>query len=130
MSENRITLGFPEVDYKNFKYDRESLSFTAVELVDIQHRLKYEVVEVRISGIQAISIELRPFQKGEYGPSSNPVSIGKTMGKSDYFEGITRENIFSSLEAEYFWISAELNANSVELVRTGTYEYKDRPKGS
>lgn len=64
MSENRINLGFPEVDYRNFRYERETLSFTAVELVDIDELLKYEMVEVTISGITAIKIEMRPFQKG------------------------------------------------------------------
>lgn len=55
---------------------------------------------------------------------------GRLIDEPDYFEGITRENTFSSLEAEYFWISAELNADSVELKRTGKYEYKDLPKDS
>jgi len=99
-----------------------------LDIMSYSDPLKFEVVIVSISDIEALKIELIPFVNGKYESKIVPIDFGSAIEKDEGFEGIISENPLSDIKAEYFWISSDLRAKSIEIVRTGKYEYIPRAK--
>ena len=118
-------LGWPEASLFDFSYEGDALGFRMYDLLSYEG-LMFEIVEVSISAIEALHIELRPFADGRYGPEIIAVSFGAPTDADEVFEGITRENPFTDARAEYFWLSSTLRAGRIEIVRTGRIESLSR----
>lgn len=122
-----LNLNFPEVDYRDFIYYKDSLTFTALDLVGLGNPLEYEIVKVSITNIVALRITLSPFRNGEYGESFTPVDFGNASEQDGGFEGIIYENPFTDEKAKYYWISSDYRGCTVTFDRTGEFEYKHEP---
>ena len=81
-----------------------------LDLLSYGDPLKYEVVEVTMSDIVALRIEFTPYINGHYQSKVIPVNYGNPCQDDEGFEGITHENAFNAIKAEYFWISAQFRA--------------------
>lgn len=128
MSNTFEDLGWPEATLFDMSFTGDVLSFQMQDIVSYGDPLKYEIVKVAISGIQALRIELYPFVDGKYEPKFLPVNIGNVSEDDDVFEGIMHDNPFNEIEAEYFWISGDVKAKTIEIERTGDFVFMPRSK--
>ncbi len=119
-------LGWPEATLFDMSFQDNSLSFSMHDLISYDEPVKFEIVNVRVSDIEAIRIELRPFINGKYGAMLVAAEIGTISEEDDVFEGVIYENPFSDLKAEYFWISGDLRAKSINIDRTGEFVFVQR----
>ena len=126
MSNTLEDLGWPEAKIFDISLQSDSLTFRMLDLLSYDDPLKFEVVKVSISNIEALRIEVRPYINGHYQSKFTPVNFGNVTEDDEGFEGITHENPFNDTEAEYFWISSDLRAKSIEIERTGEFEYVHR----
>ena len=126
MSHKLESLGWPEAKLFDLAFDGNVLSFKMLDLVSCESPLKHEVVEVVISHIRALKIEMIPYKNGKFIEKEIVIDIGGANDKDEDFEGTIGENMFTNTAAEYFWISADVNAENTEINRTGKYEYVSR----
>ncbi len=119
-------LGWPETTLFNMSFQGNSLSFSMHDLVSYENPVKFEIVNVIVSDFEALRIELRPFIDGKYEAMFAAAEIGTISEEDDVFEGIIYENPFSTIEAEYFWVSGDLRAKSILINRTGEFVFTPR----
>ena len=126
MSDTLEDLGWPEAKIFDISFQSDSLTFRMLDLLSYGDPLKFEVVKVAISDIEALRIEISPYINGKYHSKFVPVNFGNATHDDEGFEGITHENPFSDIKADYFWISSDLRAKNIEIERTAVFEYVQR----
>ena len=125
MNEKLEDLGWIEAKLFNLSYDGKKLKFNMLDILSYDTTSKFEVVIVSISSIESLKIELSPFINGKYQQKITPIDIGKVedVDEAEGFEGIIYKNILTDIKADYFWISSDLKANNIEIMRTGEFKY-------
>ena len=119
-------LGWPEAKLFDLSFIDNNLKFSMLDILTYDDPLKYEIVNVSISEIEALRIELIPFVNGAYQSKIVPIDFGVATENDEGFEGTISENPLTEISAEYFWISSDLRAKKIEIERTGKYEYISR----
>jgi hypothetical protein len=119
MSSELGGLGWPEAELFDLSLEGGTLSFGMSDLLAYGDPARYEVVRVSVSDIEALRIEMWPFSAGAYGSVFVPVDLGAPTDNDEVIEGVIRENPFSDVGAEYFWLCSTLRARSIETERTG-----------
>lgn len=127
MSEKLEDLGWPEAKLYDLAFDGEVLHFKMLDLLSYGDPLKFEIVEVIISKIEALRIELTPYKDGMFLEKEVAVDIG-VINDDEGFEGGVGENALTETQADHFWVSADLRAKNIEINRTGQYEYVPRAR--
>ena len=103
------------IDYKN-----SCLSFIMTDLISYTPKVTYEYVEIAIQKIKSLNMSLCPFVNSQYIKEEH-----FTVGNLNYFnslgfEGVLKNNNpFSKTIADYFWITADFEANNIIINRTG-----------
>ena len=126
MSDKLEDLGWPEAKLSNIVFNGEILQFSMIDLLSYDDPLKFEVVDVNITEIDALRIDISPYDGAKYLAKETVVNVGHITDEDEGFEGIIEENPFSESKAKYFWISGDVNAKSIQVTRTGKYEYIPR----
>ncbi len=126
MSNKLEDLGWPEATLFDMTFQDGTLQFSMKDIMGYLDPIKYEIVNVSISDIEALRIELRPFIDGKYEAEFFPIEIGNITDDDEGFEGVLRENQITDIEAEYFWITGDVRAKTIEIVRTGEFEFLQR----
>lgn len=123
--ENQLAdLGWPEATIFDMSFVDGTLNFKMHDILAYDNPLKYEVVEIEISSIHTLHIELTPHKNGEYETPESVVVIGSAVEDAAGFEGIMINNPFSKSNAEFYWVSCDVVAENVLINRTGIFAYK------
>jgi hypothetical protein len=125
MSNKLEDLGWPEATLFDMTFQNGTLSFSMKDILSYVP-VKFEIVHVSISDIEALRIELKPYINGNYEAEFFPIEIGNITDDDEGFEGVLRENQITDIEAEYFWITGDLRAKTIEIERTGNFIYQER----
>ena len=113
-------LAWLESKIENIRYKDNNLSFIMTDLISYTPSVIYEYVKVRIEGIKYLDLLLYPYLNGQYKKEECAVSFGNAnIDNIMEFEGITKTNPFTDTKAEYFWLSASFEADSIQIERTG-----------
>ncbi len=126
MNEKLDDLGWPEAKIFDLTFDGETLKFSMTDLLSYGDPLKFEIVNVSISEVKALQIEVSPYDGDKYLDREVVVSFGKVTEQDECFEGIIEECNLTKTKAKYFWISSDVNAKSINVERTGKYVYIQR----
>ncbi len=128
MSVKLEDLGWPEAKLFDLTFDGEVLCFKMLDLLSYGDPLKFEIVEVVISKIEALRIEMTPNKNGIFFKKEIVVDIGVINEDDEGFEGGIGENALTETQSEKFWVSADVSAKNIEIYRTGQYEYLPRAR--
>ena len=90
-----------------------------LDILGYQEPIKFEVVNVSISDIKALKIMVRPFINDRYSEQFIVTNFGDLSEDNNVIEGITYQNPFNDIEAEYYYLSAVLSAGNIIIERTG-----------
>lgn len=114
------SLAWFEAKLKDIKYNDNNLSFVMTDLISYTPSVTYEYVEIRIEQIKYLSLFLDPYINGQYEKEECAIDFGEAISDSIMgFEGIMINNPFTDTKAEYFWVNANFEADSVHINRTG-----------
>ena len=119
MSTKLEDLGWPEARLFNITHNADTLSFSRLDILGYAEHINFEVVNVAISDIKALKIMLRPFIDNCYAEQFTVADFGELTEDDDVIEGITYQNPFNDIEAEYYYLSADLRAGNISIERTG-----------
>lgn len=108
-----------EATLHNMNYKNSDLTFMMTDLISYTPKITYEYVEIAIKKIKSLNIFLCPFIDGQYRKEEH-----FTVGNLNYldslgFEGVLNNNPFTKIKANYFWITADFEANNIIINRTG-----------
>ena len=119
------SLSWPEANLLEISYCSDCLYLKIEDLVNIIPRLKYEIVEISVNGVESIHLSYRPFFDGKYQNTIPVLAQGEAVDEDtfDVFEAIARNNPFGLPEAEYYWVECWFSATNIEITRSGKFVY-------
>ncbi len=123
MSIKLDDLGWPEATLFDMTFQDGILHFKMEDIMAYTDPLKFEIVRVTISDIDALRIELKPFINGKYESDFIAINMGEITDEDDCFDGVLRENHITDIEAEYFWITGDVRAKTIKIERTGEFVF-------
>jgi len=119
------SLSWPEANLLEISYRSDCLYLKIEDLVNILPRLKYEIVEISVNGLESIHLSYRPYIDSKYQNKISVLAKGEAVDEDtfDVFEAIARNNPFGLPEAEYYWVECWFSASKIKISRTGKFVY-------
>jgi len=117
-AEEFESLCWYEASLKNMKHESRCLTFTMTDLISYTPKPIYEYVEIAIQNIESLNVSLCPFINGKYTEEEYFIIGDVNHADSLGFEGTIKANPFTDTKSDFFWITANFQADTITIVRT------------